>query len=296
LIILPLIAGGEWFGLLSLHFKTRRMTSMDDLRHVRGLVDETAIVIKNMRLLEAESQARHEAEMANDVKLKFLAMISHELRTPLASIKGFATTLLAEDVTWPPDKQRDFLQIINRESDKLSDLIEQLLDLTRMEAGILRVSLKKVSLNTVIDSARAQLQALTVDHELVMDLPVELPLILGDGQRIAQVLTNLVGNAAKFSPAHTQIIISAHRSGSMVQVDVSDQGVGIGPQDRTRVFESFRQLENGTGSNTKGAGLGLAICKGLIEAQSGKIWIQDHPGPGTVISFTLPVHSDKKHT
>ena len=129
LIILPLIAGGEWYGLLSLHFKTRRMTNMDDLRHMRGLVDETAIAIKNMRLLEAESQARHEAEVANDLKLKFLAMISHELRTPLTSIKGFATTLLAEDVVWSPDKQRDFLQTINTESDKLSDLIEQLLDL-----------------------------------------------------------------------------------------------------------------------------------------------------------------------
>jgi signal transduction histidine kinase/PAS domain-containing protein len=294
LIILPLIANGEWYGLLSLHFKTRRMTNMDDLRHVRGLVDDTAIVVKNMRLLEAESQARHEAEMANELKLKFLAMISHELRTPLTSIKGFTTTLLADDVVWPADKQLDFLQIINRESDKLSDLIEQLLDLSRMEAGILRISPKKVSLKTVIESALVQLQALINDHELVLEIPRELPLIYADGQRIAQVLTNLVGNAAKFSPKGTQIIISTRRSGEMIQVDVADQGPGIPPQDRTRVFESFRQLENGTGSRTKGAGLGLAICKGLIEAHGGMIWVQDRAGPGTVISFTLPLHGDKK--
>ena len=113
------------------------MTNMDDLRHVRGLVDETAIVIKNIRLLEAESQARQEAERANDLKLKFLGMISHELRTPLTSIKGFATTLLADDVVWAADKQHEFLETINRESDKLHDLIEQLLDLSRMEAGVL---------------------------------------------------------------------------------------------------------------------------------------------------------------
>jgi PAS domain S-box-containing protein len=292
LIILPLIAGGEWFGLLSLHFKTRRMTNLDDLLHVRGLVDETAIVTKNMRLLETESQARQEAERANDLKLKFLGMISHELRTPLTAIKGFATTLLAEDVSWSSEKQHDFLETINTESDKLHDLIEQLLDLSRMEAGTLRISLGKASLNNVVDSASAQLQAVTTDHKLVMEIPPGLPQILCDEQRIAQVLTNLITNAAKYSPRQTKITITAHQSGKMVQVDVFDQGPGIPPQDRIRVFEAFRQLENGTGSRTKGAGLGLAICKGLIEAHNGNIWIQDHRGSGTVVSFTIPVSGD----
>jgi two-component system sensor histidine kinase KdpD len=287
-----LIAGGEWYGLLSFHFNTRRMTNLDDLRHVRGLVDETAIVIKNMRLLEAESLARHEAELANDLKLKFLAMISHELRTPLTSIKGFATTLLADDVVWAADKQQDFLQIINRESDKLGDLIEQLLDLTRMEAGVMRIAPKKVSLNTVISTALVQLQALTTGQVLGLSIPSDLPFILCDAQRIAQVLTNLVGNAAKFSPVGTKITISARRAEAMVQIDVADQGPGIPSKDRIRVFESFRQLENGTGSRMGGAGLGLAICKGLIEAHQGEIWVQDHIGPGTVISFTLPVYGE----
>jgi signal transduction histidine kinase len=294
LIILPLIAGGEWYGLFSLHFRTSRMTDVDDLLHVRGLVDETAIVIKNMRLLETESQARLEAERANDLKLKFLGMISHELRTPLTSIKGFATTLLAEDVKWSPEKQRDFLETINRESDKLHDLIEQLLDLSRIEAGILRISLENVSVKSVIDSAFAQLQALTIEHKLVLDLPAELPLIAGDGLRLAQVLTNLVSNAAKFSPPGTQIIISGHRSGEMVQIDVIDHGPGIPLQDRARVFEAFRQLDNGVGNRMNGAGLGLAICKGLIEAQNGKIWIRDRGGPGTIVSFVLPIGSDRE--
>jgi signal transduction histidine kinase/chaperonin cofactor prefoldin len=294
LFILPLIAGGEWYGLLSLHFKAIRTTAVDDLLHVRGLVDEAAIVIKNMRLLETESQARREAERANDLKLKFLGMISHELRTPLTSIKGFATTLLAEDVKWSPEKQRDFLETINRESDKLHDLIEQLLDLSRIEAGTLRISPGKVSLKSIIDSALAQLQALTIEHKLVLDLPLELPLILGDEQRVAQVLTNLVSNAAKYSPSGTQIIISGHRSAGMVQIDVIDSGQGIPPPDRDRVFEAFRQLDNGIGHRTNGAGLGLAICKGLVEAQNGKIWIQDRSGPGTIISFILPIGNDKK--
>ncbi len=201
LIILPLIASGEWFGLLSLHFSTPRMPVMEDLRHVRGLVDETAIAIKNIRLLEAESQARHEAEAANELKLKFLAMISHELRTPLASIKGFATTLLAEDVVWSPEKQRDFLETINTESDKLSDLIEQLLDLSRIEAGTLRISPKKISVNTVIANAINQLRPTVTEHELILEESPELPFIYGDEQRISQVISNLVGNSVKYSPA-----------------------------------------------------------------------------------------------
>jgi signal transduction histidine kinase len=293
LIILPLIAGGEWYGLLSLHFSTRHIPSMEDLRHLRGLVDETAIAIKNVRLLEAESQARHEAEAANELKLKFLAMISHELRTPLASIKGFATTLLAEDVVWAPESQRDFLQTINTESDKLSDLIEQLLDLSRIEAGILRISPKKQSLQTIVANALIQLHAVTTDHELIVNISPDLPQIWGDEQRVAQVLTNLVGNAAKYSPAHTQIVISSQVINAMLQVSVSDQGIGIPPQERKRIFEAFRQLENKSGVQLRGAGLGLAICKGLIEAQGGTIWIQDHSGPGTVISFTLPIADER---
>ncbi|HMN59046.1 MAG TPA: ATP-binding protein [Anaerolinea sp.] len=293
LIILPLVAGGEWYGLLSLPFNTRRMPNKDDLLHVRGLVDATSIAIKNIRLLEAESKARQEAETANDLKLKFLAMISHELRTPLTPIKGFATTLLAEDVIWTPDKQKEFLAIISRESDKLSDLIEQLLNLSRIEAGSLRISRKKLFMNNIINSALAQLQALTTQHELVLEIPTDLPPLYGDEQRITQVLTNLVGNAAKFSPVGSQIHISTHQEGEMIQVDVADEGPGIPPKYRERIFEAFRQVEMGTDTFTKGAGLGLAICKGLIEAQKGKIWVQEPSGPGTTMSFTLPVWKDR---
>ena len=268
------------------------MTNKDDLLHVRGLVYETSIAIKNIRLLEAESKARQEAEKANDLKLKFLAMISHELRTPLTPIKGFATTLLAEDVIWTPEKQREFLMIISRESDKLSDLIEQLLNLSRIEAGSLRISRKKVPMITIINSALVQLQALTTEHELVLEIPIDLPLVFADEQRIAQVLTNLVGNAAKFAPIGTQITISAHQTGEMIQVDVADQGPGIPAKYRAGIFEAFRQVETFTDNLMKGAGLGLAICKGLIEAQKGKIWVQDRPEPGTIMSFTLPVSKD----
>jgi signal transduction histidine kinase/PAS domain-containing protein len=289
LIILPLVAGGEWYGLLSLHFESKRVPKKEDLRHMRGLVDETAIAIRNIHLLEQEAAARREAEQANQLKLKFLAMISHELRTPLTSIKGFSTTLLAEDIEWPATKQRDFLQTIDEESDKLGDLIEQLLDMSRMEAGILRISPKKQSMNDIFISSEAQMRAITSDHVLVLKITRDLPLVSVDGQRIAQVLTNLAGNAAKYSPQRTRITISAYPVENAIQVDVADQGIGIPAKDREHVFEAFRQLESS--NRTRGAGLGLAICKGLVEAHGGKIWIQERTEPGTVVSFTLPTRA-----
>lgn len=294
LIILPLIAGGVWYGVLSLHFSLRRAINVDDLRHLRGLVDETAIAIDNIRLLEAEAKARHEAEQANDLKMKFLAMISHELRTPLTSIKGFATTLLADDVQWQPPSQRDFLQTINEEADKLGDLIEQLLDLSRLEAGTLRIVPAPQTLDHIIATAMAQLQTVTANHQLMLNVAHDLPLVNADAQRIAQVLANLVGNAAKYSPLQTSITISAHQVGGMIQIDVIDRGPGIPARERARVFEPFQQLEGQPVNRPKGAGLGLAICKGLVEAHGGRIWVQDRSEPGTIISFTLPLSTAAK--
>ena len=227
LIIFPLIAGGQWYGALSLHFNMRHAIAVEDLRHLRGLVDQTAIAINTIRLLAAEAKARREAEQANDLKMKFLAMISHELRTPLTSIKGFATTLLADDVQWPPASQRDFLQTINEEADKLGDLIEQLLDLSRLEAGTLRIPPRPQTIEHVLNTAMAQLQTVTAQHQLMLDIPADLPPLYVDADRIAQVLTNLVGNAVKYSPPQTTITVSAAHVDEAVQIDVADQGPGI---------------------------------------------------------------------
>ncbi len=291
LIIFPLIAGGEWYGALSLHFTPRYAIAAEDLRHLRGLVDQAAMAINTLRSLAAEAKARREAEQADALKLKFLAMISHELRTPLTSIKGFATTLLADDVQWPLDSQRDFLQTISEEADKLGDLIEQLLDLSRLEAGTLRIAPKRQTIERVVDTAMVQLQMVTAQHRLDLSIPNDLPALHVDSDRIAQVLTNLVGNAVKFSPPHTAITVSAVRGDDVVQIDVSDEGRGIAPAERHRIFEPFQQIDDRGVNRVKGAGLGLAICKGLVEAHGGRIWVQDRSGPGTTVSFTLPLNS-----
>jgi PAS domain S-box-containing protein len=240
-------------------------------------------------LYAAEQQARLKAEQADRLKLQFLAMISHELRTPLTSIKGFASTLLATDVEWDKGSQEEFLHIIDHEADKLTQMVDELLDLSRLQVGTLSISPEAQPFSHILDFARPEIVSLAANHDLHINLPDGLPSISADPRRIAQVLTNLVSNAAKYSPPGTRITLTVCQRENMLQVDVSDQGIGILPEHRPLVFEAFQQVERKVDSPIKGAGLGLAICKGLVEAHGGRIWIGDQEPPGTVFTFTLPL-------
>jgi K+-sensing histidine kinase KdpD len=246
--------------------------------------------MERARLYANEQAARAVAEEANHLKTQFLAMVSHELRTPLTSIIGFITTLLSDDVKWSETEQQSFLEVINEESQKLKELVEQLLDVSRLQAGMLSIHPSKQTVQTILSTAAAQLDALTVHHKLMLDVPDDLPPILADEQRIAQVLVNLVDNAAKYSPPETRITISAQLYDHSVQFSVSDEGKGIPSEAYHQVFEAFHQLGRDSVPE-KGVGLGLAICKALIEAHGGKIWIEGSGRSGTTISFTLPTAS-----
>lgn len=256
----------------------------------RDITERRQAERERAELLRREQAARAEAEEANRLKVQFLGMISHELRTPLASIKGFATTLLAPDVEWDRKSQEEYIEIINQESDRLAELVEQLLDISRVQAGQLQVNPKPHALTAIISSARARLDTIVADHQFVTSVPDDLPPVLADEQRIAQVLVNLVDNAAKYSPKQTRITLSAAQKDDSVQVDVTDEGGGIPPEDRELVFEAFRQIHRRP--TQKGAGLGLAISKGLVEAHGGRIWIHEGTASGTTVSFTLPIAKD----
>jgi two-component system sensor histidine kinase KdpD len=264
------------------------MVAEDNIRHIQSLVDQASVAIHNLWLFESEAKARKEAEQANALRLQFLAMISHELRTPLTSIKGFITTLLAEDVTWDPASQRDFLETANQETDRLRNLIEQLLDLSQLEARIMRIHPREHPLLEMVSNILNRLKAATINHQLVLNISGNLPPVMADRRRIEQVLINLIDNAAKYSPPGTTIVLSAHRAGDFVQVDVSDHGPGISAEERAYVFDAFRRGREENTRRVRGAGLGLSICRGIIEAHHGRIWIDEDDGSGTTISFTLP--------
>ena len=289
LVIFPLVASGNWLGCLLVYYKQEHHFDHIELRHLKVLVDQATITLYNLQLLEVEEESRHEAERANEIKTEFLAMISHELRTPLTSIIGFTTTLLAEDVDWEEDEQRDFIQTIQQEADRLQELIDHLLDLSRLEAGMLPISREFHSLHEIIKDALPQFHILTSGQILTLHVPANLPLLHVDAKRIAQVLVNLVRNASTYAPKGTEINISAGVRSGFVQINVNDQGPGIPLAEHKRVFKAFRRGVNVEKSSAQGAGLGLAICKGLVEAHGGRIWIKKKASPGATISFTIPL-------
>jgi PAS domain S-box-containing protein len=277
-IAVPARSDGAVVAVMAFYCRDRHEADRDTVQLLEALGSQVANYLERKRAVQA-----------GESRMRFLAMISHELRTPLASIKGFVTTLLANDVKWEPAAQHEFLSIVDAETDKLTELIDQVLDLARLDTGLMRIKLNVQALSDILSRAAVQLNTMTQNHRLETAIAADLPNVLADRQRVAQVLVNLVGNAVKYAPPHTGICLSAARTGDYVRVDVSDEGPGIPVDEIPHLFQPFRRGNDSRMQGIKGAGLGLAISKGLIEAHGGKIWLQEHDGPGTIISFTLPV-------
>lgn len=230
--------------------------------------------------------ALRRAEEADRLKTSFLGTVTHELRTPLASIKGFAETLLAQDVDWDEETRRDFLQTIVEDADRLHRLVNQLLDMTRIEAGALRVTLARCDVRMVLRECEERLRPLLGHaHELIVSVSDDVPPVLADREHLVHVLRNLVENAVKYTPAGTRITVSAQPIAGGVQVSVRDTGPGIAPELLPHIFDRFHRGEH---PDVPGTGLGLAICRGLIESQNGRIWVETSIGQGSTFHFMLP--------
>lgn len=225
----------------------------------------------------------------DQMKSQLLATVSHELRTPLASIKGFATTLLRQDVDWDEESRREFLCIIDEESDRLSELIGNLLDMSRIEAGTLRVEPEPIDLRPVLRETAAEFQMVTHAHQIQVQLPPALPAVMADPRRARQIVRNLVENAIKYSPDGGLITISARVSRDHMQTSITDQGIGLEPEQLSSIFERFYQVDNASTRKVGGSGLGLSICRAIVEAHNGEIWVESTPGLGSTFHFTLPL-------
>ena len=225
----------------------------------------------------------------DEMKSQLLSTVSHELRTPLASIKGFATTLLREDVEWEEESRREFLSIIDEESDRLTELIGNLLDMSRIEAGTLRVEPEPTDLGPIIQETASEFQMLTHNHQIEVLLAPTLPLVMADPRRARQILRNLVENAIKYSPQGGSITIAASADANGVQTSVTDQGIGIEPSNLDSVFDRFYQVDSASTRKVGGSGLGLSICKAIVEAHNGAIWVESQWGRGSTFYFTFPL-------
>jgi PAS domain S-box-containing protein len=229
---------------------------------------------------------RKEVEQLKD---EFTSMVSHELRTPLNHIKGFATTLLQTDVVWDETAQRDFLGSINREADRLTDLVEKILHLSRLETDGLPMEKEWWQVNELIDGALQRRRNLIVDRSVELDLAADLPPLYVDGREIEVVLMNLIENAVKYADPGTPITVRTEPGPGQVRFCVADRGPGIDPEHMERIFERFYRVEDDR-HRASGTGLGLAICKRIVEAHDGRIWVESVPQVGSWFYFSLPLN------
>ena len=233
---------------------------------------------------------------AEEMKSTFISVISHELKTPVALIKGYAATLRREDVEWDKETIREGLQIIEEEADRLTRLIDNLLDASRIQAGGLKLEFEEVDLRDLIQRVVEGFQVQTAAHTITIDVPADLPPVWADPERVRQILDNLLSNAIKYSPQGGNIRVGAWADTDQVTVYVADEGIGIPEEEQPYLFERFYRVDSSLRRKTKGAGLGLFLAKALVEAHGGRIWVHSKPGEGSTFFFTLPVAKSTAHS
>ncbi len=243
-------------------------------------------LLENRRMAKRIASLEAQRELAR-MQDEFISTISHELRTPLGMIKGYVTTMMREDTNWDSETRMEFLEIVDEEADRLKELIDNLLDSSRLETGTLGMTLEPIKLPTLIQDSVSRTQAVYPDMDVEILVSDDLPTLQADPTRIAQVMDNLLSNASKYAPG-APIAVRSERYDNVVEIGVEDQGPGIPPEHVPHLFERFYRVPEQT-AHVRGTGLGLYICRKIIEAHSGEIGVESKEGEGTRIYFTLPV-------
>jgi signal transduction histidine kinase len=311
IMIIPLLARGAVIGTIGPDLDDpSRMFSAEDVRLAETIASQMAGAIDNARLFNQAQAAKASAEAANEAKSGFLSNVSHELRTPLTSMIGFARMALKDlhERIFPNVVSEDRkvkraiaqvdegLGIIIVEGDRLTSLINNLLDLAKIEAGKVEWKFVLLQIEEVIERAIMATASLVAQKELSLIHEIEpgLPEINGDRDRLIQVVINLISNAVKFTPRGT-VTCRVQRKENDVILSVIDSGIGIAAEDQWKVFEKFKQVGDTLTEKPQGTGLGLPICKEIIERHGGKIWVESELGKGSVFSFSLPVSAVEMH-
>ncbi len=225
------------------------------------------------------------------VKRNLLATVSHELRSPLATIKGYASMLTHYRRKLSESKKHEFILAIQKDADALTDFVNDLLDLSRLEAGLFKLEMKPHSFARVLKRVVAAAQIRLPSHQILLRLAKRLPRVNIDVTRVQQVLHNLIDNAAKYSAEGTEIVVSARKVGTELLIGVSDQGKGIPAEDLEKVFYPMYRIERKEDEASRGIGLGLSLCKGLVALHGGHIWVESEIGVGSTFWFTLPIET-----
>jgi two-component system sensor histidine kinase KdpD len=258
----------------------------DEIRLLEAFADEAALAVDRDRLLEKASRVQA-LQQTDQLKSALLSAVSHDLRTPLASIKASVSSLLQDDVSWDEASRREFLSAIDEETDRLTRLVGNLLDLSRIEGGALRPEKDWYDIAELLETVVARMERTLGGHQLQLTVADDVGEVALDYVQISQVVTNLLENASHAAPAGTAIELIAERRGGEVEIVVEDEGPGIPAEERQRIFDKFYRLVS-AGQKGSGSGLGLAISKGFVEAHGGAIRAEAAPGGGARFVVTLP--------
>jgi signal transduction histidine kinase len=295
LLAVPLLRDETLVGGLVLCRKMPGAFAPETVDLVQTLANQSVLAIENAELFDKIEQKSRELEAASRHKSEFLANMSHELRTPLNAVLGYAELIQDGIYGEVSQKMQGVLERIQQNGRHLLGLINDVLDLSKIEAGQLTLSPVDYSLRELVLDVVSATEALAAEKQLALevDVSVDLPRGRGDERRLTQVLMNLVSNAIKFTEAGSVRVRARVEDGSFV-VAVSDTGVGIAPEDRERVFEEFQQVDSSSTRRKGGTGLGLAIARRIVELHGGRIWVESTPGQGSTFAFTLPLSVEKQ--
>ena len=294
-LLAPLLRGEEIVGMLVIRRKTPGLFTQNAVDLIKTFAAQSALTIQNARLFHEIQDKSRQLEVASQHKSQFLANMSHELRTPLNAILGY-TELIADGVYGEPsEKMVAVLKRLESNGRHLLGLINDVLDLSKIEAGQLVLELTDYSLEDIAQTVRSTLEPLAADKKLAFKVEVaaKMPAGHGDGRRLTQVLINLVGNAIKFTDAG-EVVITGEATDGSFHLSVRDTGPGISASDQAKLFQEFQQADNAITRKKGGTGLGLAISKRIIEMHGGKIWVESQVGQGSTFAFTVPVRVERQ--
>jgi two-component system sensor histidine kinase KdpD len=262
-----------------------RVLAAEDQRVLTAFATHVAVAYQQRRLAEAAESVAPMAE-ADRMRTALLNAVSHDLRTPLASAKAAVSSLRNSEVAWGPQDQQELLANADAALDRLTALVTNLLDLSRLQAGVLSYQVVAIGLEDVVGQALGHID----DADRVdVDVPTTLPEVAGDPGLLERIVANLLDNALRYSPEGERVRLSASRHGNVVELRVIDHGPGVPPRDRDAVFAPFQRLDDHTSGNGAGVGLGLAIARGFVDAMHGSIALDDTPGGGLTAVVSMPV-------
>jgi len=293
LLSVPLLREQQILGGLTVWRRKTGEFKSEVVNLLQTFATQSALAIHNARLFREIEDKSRQIEAANRHKSEFLANMSHELRTPLNAIIGFSEVLGERLFGELNEKQAEYTQDILTSGQHLLSLINEILDLSKVEAGRMELELESFDLPLAIDNARTFVRERAVKHGITLDLDVDERLgeYVGDERKIKQILLNLLSNAVKFTPEGGRISITANKTESGAEISVSDTGIGIPLAEQPTIFEEFRQVGGDYAHKKEGTGLGLTLAKKFVELHGGKTWVESEVGKGSTFTFSLPIHS-----